>query len=102
MYLELSDIIEFMQSYEIKLNLELIKKEHKTFSEINSLEEFKKILQDSIEKKEVIITKTSEQIIRFELKKNSIFFELKKKKNNIEGLINNLYIEISKNIEISY
>ena len=101
MYLELSDIIEFMQSYEIKLNLELIKKEHKTFSEINSLEEFKKILQDSIEKKEVIITKTSEQIIRFELKKNSIFFELKKKKNNIEGLINNLYIEISKNIEIS-
>ena len=101
MYLELSDIIEFKQSYEIKLNLELIKKEHKTFSEINSLEEFKKILQDSIEKKEVIITKTSEQIIRFELKKNSIFFELKKKKNNIEGLINNLYIEISKNIEIS-
>ena len=99
--LELSDIIEFMQSYEIELNLELIKKEHKTFSEINSLEEFKKILQDSIEKKEVIITKTSEQIIRFELKKNSIFFELKKKKNNIEGLINNLYIEISKNIEIS-
>ena len=101
MCLELSDIIKFMQSYEIELNLELIKKEHKTFSEINSLEEFKKILQDSIEKKEVIITKTSEQIIRFELKKNSIFFELKKKKNNIEGLINNLYIEISKNIEIS-
>ena len=101
MCLELSDIIECMQPYEIKLNLELIKKEHKTFSEINSLEEFKKILQDSIEKKEVIITKTSEQIIRFELKKNSIFFELKKKKNNIEGLINNLYIEISKNIEIS-
>ena len=101
MYLELSDIIEFMQPYEIKLNLEPIKKEHKTFSEINSLEEFKKILQDSIEKKEVIITKTSEQIIRFELKKNSIFFELKKKKKNIEGLINNLYIEISKNIEIS-
>ena len=100
-FLDISDIIEFMQSYEIKLNLELIKKEHKTFSEINSLEEFKKILQDSIEKKEVIITKTSEQIIRFELKKNSIFFELKKKKNNIEGLINNLYIEISKNIEIS-
>ncbi len=101
MCLELSDIIKIMQPYEIELNLELIKKEHKTFSEINSLEEFKKILQDSIEKKEVIITKTSEQIIRFELKKNSIFFELKKKKNNIEGLINNLYIEISKNIEIS-
>ena len=100
-FLDILDIIEFRQSYEIKLNLELIKKEHKTFSEINSLEEFKKILQDSIEKKEVIITKTSEQIIRFELKKNSVFFELKKKKNNIEGLINNLYIEISKNIEIS-
>ena len=58
MYLELSDIIDIIWFYEIKLNLELIKKEHETFSEINSLEEFKKILQDSIEKKEVIIIYT--------------------------------------------
>jgi len=35
-FLDILDIIEFRQSYEIKLNLELIKKEHKTFSEINS------------------------------------------------------------------
>ena len=100
-YFDILDINDFMQSYEIKLNLEQIKKDHKTFSDLDSLEEFKNIIKDNLEKNEVIITKISGHIIRFELKKNSEFFELTKKKNNIEGLITNLYIEILKNTQIA-
>ena len=99
---DILEIDESAQSYEITLNLEQIKKDHKAFSEFDSLEEFKKIIKDNLDKNEIIITKRNENIIRFELKKNSVFFELTKKKNNVEGLLNNLNIEISKNNELTF
>ena len=47
---------KFMQSYEIKLNLELIKEKHSSFSKFNSLQEFLNLVKDNISKKGIIIT----------------------------------------------
>ena len=70
--LNISEINKFMQSYEIKLNLEQIKEKHDTFSHINSLQEFFDIIKNNIEKKGILINKPSENLIHFEFKKNSI------------------------------
>ena len=96
MSIEISEMNKFMQSYEIKLNLEQIKEKHNSFSKFLSLLEFRKIIKDNYEKKAINITKTSDNLILFELKKNSVFFELTKKKISIEELVENLNIEREK------
>ena len=68
--LNLSKMNKFMQSYEIKLNLEQIKEKHISFSKFNSLQEFLNLVKDNISKKGIIIYKKDEDIIRFEFKKN--------------------------------
>jgi len=95
--IEISDINKFMQTYEIiKLNLEAIKNKHISFSKFSSLQEFRDILKDSIDNETITISKTSKNIIRFELKKFSVFFELIKKRISSEEIIENLSIEIEK------
>jgi len=95
--IEISDINKFMQTYEIiKLNLEAIKNKHISFSKFSSLQEFRDILKDSIDNETITICKTSENIIRFELKKFSVFFELIKKRISSEAIIENLSIEMDK------
>ena len=54
--LNVSDSNKFMQSYEINLNLDSIKKKAIIFSKLNSLVEFLDIIKDCLEKKEIIIT----------------------------------------------
>ena len=101
--LNISEINKFMQSYEIKLNLEQIKEKHDTFSHINSLQEFFDIIKNNIEKKGILINKPSENLIHFEFKKNSIIFELTKEKiNNLSKLLENINISHDKyNMKIS-
>ena len=101
--LNISEINNFMQSYEIKLNLEQIKEKHDTFSHINSLQEFFDIIKNNIEKKGILINKPSENLIHFEFKKNSIIFELTKVKiNNLSKLLENINISHDKyNMKIS-
>ena len=101
--LNISEINKFMQSYEIKLNLEQIKEKHDTFSHINSLQEFFDIIKNNIEKKGILINKPSENLIHFEFKKNSIIFELTKVKiNNLSKLLENINISHDKyNMKIS-
>ena len=101
--LNISEINKFMQSYEIKLNLEQIKEKHDTFSHINSLQEFFDIIKNNIEKKGILINKPSENLIHFEFKKNSIIFELTKVKiNNLSKLLENINISHGKyNMKIS-
>ena len=101
--LNISEINKFMQSYEIKLNLEQIKEKHDTFSHINSLQEFFDIIKNNIEKKGILINKQSENFIHFEFKKNSIIFELTKVKiNNLSKLLENINISHDKyNMKIS-
>ena len=101
--LNISEINKFMQSYEIKLNLEQIKEKHDTFSHINSLQEFFDIIKNNIEKKGILINKPSENLIHFEFKKNSIIFELTKVKiNNLNKLLENINISHDKyNMKIS-
>jgi hypothetical protein len=95
--IEISDINKFMQTYEIiKLNLEAIKNKHISFSKFSSLQEFRDILKDSIDDETITISKTSKNIIRFELKKFSVFFELIKKRISSEEIIENLSIEMEK------
>ena len=95
--IEISDINKFMQTYEIiKLNLEAIKNKHISFSKFSSLQEFRDILKDSIDNETITISKTSKNIIRFELKKFSVFFELIKKRISSEEIIENLSIEMEK------
>ena len=87
MSIEISEINKFMQIYQIiKLNLEDIKRKHISFSKFSSISEFRDIVKDSIDNKTIIITKTSENIIKFELTKYSVFFELTKKKIKIINL----------------
>ena len=81
-----------MQSYEIKLNLEQIKEKHISFSKFNSLQEFLNLVKDNIGKNRIIIYKKDENIIRFEFKKKSVFFELKMEKITMEKLVENLKI----------
>ena len=101
--LNISEINKFMQSYEIKLNLEQIKEKHDTFSHINCLQEFFDIIKNNIEKKGILINKPSENLIHFEFKKNSIIFELTKVKiNNLSKLLENINISHDKyNMKIS-
>ena len=101
--LNISEINKFMQSYEIKLNLEQIKEKHDTFSHINSLQEFFDIIKNNIEKNGILINKPSENLIHFEFKKNSIIFELTKVKiNNLSKLLENINISHDKyNMKIS-
>ena len=95
--IEISDINKFMQTYEIiKLNLEAIKNKHISFSKFSSLQEFRDILKDSIDNETITISKTSKNIIQFELKKFSVFFELIKKRISSEEIIENLSIEMEK------
>ena len=95
--IEISDINKFMQTYEIiKLNLEAIKNKHISFSKFSSLQEFRDILKDSIDDETITISKTSKNIIRFELKKFSVFFELIKKRISSEEIIENLSTEMEK------
>ncbi len=97
MSIEISEINKFMQIYQIiKLNLEDIKRKHISFSKFSSISEFRDIVKDSIDNKTIIITKTSENIIKFELTKYSVFFELTKKKIRAEEILENLNIEMEK------
>ena len=91
--LNISELNKFMQSYEIKLNLEQIKEKHDIFSHINSLQDFFDIIKNNIEKKGILINKPSENLIHFEFKKNSIFFELTKVIiNNLSKVLENINI----------
>ena len=81
-----------MQSYEIQLDLEEIKEKHISFSKFNSLQEFLNLVKDNIGKNRIIIYKKDENIIRFEFKKKSVFFELKMEKITMEKLVENLKI----------
>ena len=94
--LNVSEMNRFMQSYEIKLNLEKIKEKHISFSKLNSLQEFLNIIQENLDKKTIIIYKKSDNIIRFEFKKDSVFFELTKEQINIKDLVENIDIIMQK------
>ena len=85
--LKVSEKDKLMQPYEITLTLGEIKEMHNTFSKFTDLQDFSDIIEDSISKKEITINKTSENIILFELKKNSINFELNKKRISQDELI---------------
>ena len=106
--LKVSEKDKLMQPYEILLTLGEIKEIHNTFSKFTDLQDFSDIIEDSISKKEITINKTSENVIRFELKKNSINFELNKKRISQDELIEYLNIEIAKfnskisNLETNY
>ena len=95
--LNISEINKFMLSYEIILSLKEIKEKHDTFSKINSLQEFFDIIKDNIDKKGIFINKQSENLIRFEFKKNSIIFELTKEQINLTKLLENINIMNDKN-----
>ena len=100
--LNISEINKIMQTYKIKLNLEQIKEKHDTFSNINNCQEFFDIIKDNIEKKGIFIKKQSENLIRFEFKKNSIIFELTKENIDLNKLVENINIMNDKyNIKIS-
>ena len=94
--LNVSDSNKFMQSYEINLNLDSIKKKAIIFSKLNSLVEFLDIIKDCLEKKEIIISKLYGHKILFEFKKHSVSFELTKKYINVEELVENLNIKFEK------
>mgnify|MGYP002626821335 CR=1 FL=1 len=90
--LNIAERVKFEQSYEINLNLEQIKEKHIIFSKFYSLEEFQNYIKNKIENKEVIVNKISDNTIKFEFEKDSIFFKLIKKKINIEKLVENINI----------
>ena len=71
--LNISEMNKFPLYYEIKLNLEQIKKKHIIFSKFYSLEEFQNYLKDKIENKEKDIYENNKNVIKLELKKDSIF-----------------------------
>lgn len=94
--LNISELYKLSQTYVIKLNLKQIKAKHISFSKILSLEEFKNIVIDNIDKKAINITKISEYIIRFELTKYSVHFGLTKKKISNNEILENINIRMEK------
>ena len=94
--LNISELYKLSQPYVIKLNLKQIKAKHISFSKILSLEEFKNIVIDNIDKKAINITKISEYIIRFELTKYSVHFGLTKKKISNNEILENINIRMEK------
>ena len=100
--LNISNMNKFMQSYQITLNLNQIKEQHDTFSNVKNLKEFFDKIKDSIEKKEIIINKKYDNLISIEFKKNKIFFELIKERIDLDKLVENINIMKDKyNIKIS-
>ena len=91
-FLEIKEMDKLAQSYEIQLNLEQIKEKHISFSNFSSLKDFLDCIEKSIQNQMIAINKISENIIRFEFKKNSIFFQLKKVKITLEKLVEDLKI----------
>ena len=94
--LNISELYKLSQTYVIKLNLKQIRAKHISFSKILSLEEFKNIVIDDIDKKAINITKISEYIIRFELTKYSVHFGLTKKKISNNEILENINIRMEK------
>ena len=90
------EVNKFSQIYGIKLNLKQIKAKHISFSQLLSLQEFRKIVVDSINKKTINITKISEYIIRFELTKYCVNFGLTKKKISDNEIFKNINIRMEK------
>ena len=88
--INVSEVNKFSQIYGIKLNLKQIKAKHISFSKLLSLQEFRKIVVDSINKKTINITKLSEYIIRFELTKYRVNFGLTKKKISDNEIFKNI------------
>jgi len=92
--INISEVNKFSQIYGIKLNLKQIKAKHISFSKLLSLQEFIKIVVDSINKKTINITKISEYIIQFELTKYRVNFGLTKKKISDNEIFKNINIRM--------